>query len=178
MWEKNKGTVTCDVETAQCEDGTIKCEKIKIKESLNVTKEQSHMMLELYNVKMEPLTVRKKKKEQLNVTIVQSHVMLVLDHVRMELSNVKKKGTTKCDKSTVKCYVDTAECDNGIIKHEKKKKIKKKELPNVTKEQWHMMLVPHSARMEPSNVREKREPLNARKVLSNVILVLSNVTME
>ena len=88
-----------------------------------MTKEQSHMMLKLYNVKMEPLTVRKKKiKEQLNVTIVQSHVMLVLDHVRMELSNVKKKGTTKCDKSTVKCYVDTAKCDNGIIKHEKKKR--------------------------------------------------------
>ena len=59
-----------------------------------------------------------------------------------------------------------------------KKKIKKKELPNVTKEQWHMMLVLHNARMEPSNVREKREPLNATKVLSNVMLVLSNVTME
>ena len=39
---------------------------------------------------------------------------------------MKKKGTTKCDKSTVKCYVDTAECDNGIIKHEKKKKENKK----------------------------------------------------
>ena len=34
----------------------------------------------------------------------------------------KKKGITKCDKSTVKCYVGIAECDNGIIKCEKKNK--------------------------------------------------------
>ena len=36
MWEKNKGTtkcekrtVTCDVRTAQSDDGTVKCEKKK-----------------------------------------------------------------------------------------------------------------------------------------------------
>ena len=34
MWQN---TVTCDVDTAQCEGGTIKCEK-KIKEPPNVTK--------------------------------------------------------------------------------------------------------------------------------------------
>ena len=40
MWEKNKGTtkcdkrtVTCDVEIAQCKDGTIKCEKKKEKKN-------------------------------------------------------------------------------------------------------------------------------------------------
>ena len=38
MWEK---TVTCDVETAQYENETVKCEK-KVKESLNV-KKNCHM---------------------------------------------------------------------------------------------------------------------------------------
>ena len=43
--------------------------------------------------------------------------------MRMESSNVrKKKRTTKCDKSIVKCCVDTIERDNGTIKCEKKKK--------------------------------------------------------
>ena len=49
MWQKYS---TCDVSTAQCEDGTIKCEKKKIKELPNVTKVQSHVMLELHNVMM------------------------------------------------------------------------------------------------------------------------------
>ena len=52
----------------------------------------------------------------------------------------KKKGTTKCDKSIVKCDVGIAERENEIIKCEKKKKKKKKrEPPNVTKEQSHMI---------------------------------------
>ena len=38
MWQN---TVTCDVDIAQCEDGTIKCEK-KIKKPLNMAK-YSHM---------------------------------------------------------------------------------------------------------------------------------------
>ena len=50
----------------------------KIKEPLNMTREPSHMMLELYNVDG---TVKYEKKN---------------------------KGTTKCDKSTVKCDVITA----------------------------------------------------------------------
>ena len=37
MWEK---IVTCDVETAQCEDETVKCET-KIREPANVIKELS-----------------------------------------------------------------------------------------------------------------------------------------
>ena len=47
VWEKSKGTtkcekrtVTCDVETTQYEDGTVKCEK-KVRELLNVTKDLS-----------------------------------------------------------------------------------------------------------------------------------------
>ena len=54
-----KKTVTCDVRTAQCEDGTIKCEK-KIREPPNVRKELSHVMLEPHHVRMESLSVRKK----------------------------------------------------------------------------------------------------------------------
>ena len=55
----NKKTITCDVETAQCEDGTVKYEK-KEKEPPNVTKELSHMMLELHSVRIKPSYVRKK----------------------------------------------------------------------------------------------------------------------
>ena len=55
-----KKTITCDVGIAQCEDETIKYEK-KVRESLNVRKELSRIMLELHNMKMEPSSVRKKK---------------------------------------------------------------------------------------------------------------------
>ena len=54
-----KKTVTCDVETAQCEDETIKCEK-KVREPPNVRKELSHVMLKLRNVRMKQSNVRKK----------------------------------------------------------------------------------------------------------------------
>ena len=53
-----KRTVTYEVGTAQCEDEIVKCEK-KVMELLNVRKEQSHVMLELQNVKMEPSSMRK-----------------------------------------------------------------------------------------------------------------------
>ena len=73
MWEKCKGatkynkwtvtcdvettkyekrTVTCDVGTTQCEDRIVKCEK-NIRNSLNLTKKLSRVMLELHNVMME-----------------------------------------------------------------------------------------------------------------------------
>ena len=61
-----------------------------------MTKELSNVMLELYNVKMKP-----------------------------SKCDEKEKGTTKCDKSIVKCDVGTAERENEIIKCEKKKKKKK-----------------------------------------------------
>ena len=64
--EKNKGTnkcdkriVICNVGTAQCEDGTVKCEK-KVRGPPNVTKEVSYVMLELYNVRMKLSNVRQK----------------------------------------------------------------------------------------------------------------------
>ena len=49
MWEKSKETikckkrtVTCDIGTAQYENGTIKCKK-KVREPPNMTKELSHV---------------------------------------------------------------------------------------------------------------------------------------
>ena len=66
MWEKSKGTtkcekitVTCDIGTAQYEDGTVKCMK-KVRELPNVRKELSYMLLELHNMRMKPSNVRKK----------------------------------------------------------------------------------------------------------------------
>ena len=58
---------------------------------MNVTKELSHMMLELHNMRMEPSNMEKKVREPPNVTKELSHVMLELYNVRMKLSNVRKK---------------------------------------------------------------------------------------
>ena len=54
-----KRIVICDVGTTRYEDGIVKCEK-KVKESLNMTKELSHVMLVLHNVMMKLSNVRKK----------------------------------------------------------------------------------------------------------------------
>ena len=53
----------------------------KKRELSNVTKEQLHVILDLHNVKMEPL----------NVTKVQSHVMLELHNVRIKTVKCEKK---------------------------------------------------------------------------------------
>ena len=55
----DKRTIKCDVRTVQYDDGIVKCEK-KVRELLNVRKKRSHVMLELYNVRMEPSSMRKK----------------------------------------------------------------------------------------------------------------------
>ena len=95
--------MACDVRTAQCEDGTVKCEK-KVKEPPNVTKELSHVMLEhdVGTAQCEDETVKceKKVRKPPNVTKELSYMILEPHNVRMELSNVKKngKGTTKCEK--------------------------------------------------------------------------------
>ena len=66
MWEKSKGTTKCekkavtyDVRTAQCKDRIVKYKK-KVRESPNVKKELSHMILELHNVRMKSSNLRKK----------------------------------------------------------------------------------------------------------------------
>ena len=57
-----------------------------------MTKELSYVMLELHNVKMEPLNLRKKKVRELpNVRKKLSYVMLELHNMRMEPLNVRKK---------------------------------------------------------------------------------------
>ena len=58
----------------------------KLREPPNVTKQLSHVILELYNIMMEPSNVRKKIREPLNVRKELSHVMLELHNVRMEPS--------------------------------------------------------------------------------------------
>ena len=80
---------TCEIGIAQYENEIIKCEKKKVRESLNVRKEPLPVMLELHNVRMKPSYVRKKKTT--NVRRKLSHVMLELHNVSMEPSNVRKK---------------------------------------------------------------------------------------
>ena len=95
-----------------------------------MTKELSHVMLKLHNVRMEPSNVRKKLRKSPNVTKELLHVMLKLYNVMMELSNILiNKKTTKCDKSTIKYDVGTAQCEDGTVKCKKKVR----ELPNVRK---------------------------------------------
>ena len=80
--------------------------KKKIREQLNVTKVQSHVML----VQYEDGTIKceKKIREPSNVTKVQSHVISVLHNVSMVPSNMRKnKRTTKCNKNTITRDLDT-----------------------------------------------------------------------
>ena len=83
-------------------------------------------------------------------------MMLVLYNVRMVPSDVRQKlkGITECDKSTITCDVNIAQYEDNTIKCGKKK-LKIRELPNVTKVQSYVMLVLHNIRMVPSNVRKK-----------------------
>ena len=53
-------TVTCDV-------GIVKCEKKKVREPPNETKELLYVILELHNMRMKPSNVRKKVRESPNV---------------------------------------------------------------------------------------------------------------
>ena len=80
-------------------------------------------MLVLHNVRMVQTHVRKKKKEPPNVTKLQSDVMLVLHNVRMIQSNVRKKIREQPNvTSTVICDIGIAQCEDGIIKCQEKKK--------------------------------------------------------
>ena len=54
-------------------------------------------------------------------------------------------------KKTVTCDVGIAQCEDEIVKCEKKVR----EPPNVRKELSYVMLKSHNVRMEPSNVRKR-----------------------
>ena len=57
----------------------------------------------------------------------------------------KNNGTTECDKSIIIRDVGIAQCEDGIIKYEKKIR----EPSNVTKVQSHVMLILHNVRLVP-----------------------------
>ena len=88
--KKELSHVMLKLETAQCGDGTVKCEK-KVRKPPNVAKELSYVILEPHNVRIKPSNVRKKSKR-----------------------------TTKYDKRTVTCDFRTAQCEDGTVKCEKK----------------------------------------------------------
>ena len=71
----------------------------KIREPLNVTKELSYVMLELYNVRIELSSVRKKKKKPPNVTKELAHVILELHNVRTRAAqhNLGPKAKNLCE---------------------------------------------------------------------------------
>ena len=56
-----------------------------------MTKELTHVMLEMHNVRIEPSNVRKNVREPPNVRKELSHVILKPHNMKMELSNVRKK---------------------------------------------------------------------------------------
>ena len=55
------------------EDRSVRCEK-KVRESPNLRKKLSHVILELHNVRMKPSNMRKKIREPPNVTKELSYV--------------------------------------------------------------------------------------------------------
>ena len=96
----------------------------------------------------------------------------------MELSNVRKKNkeTTKCDKRTNTFDVETAQCEDEIVKYEKKK------IKRTTKcEKRTVTCDVGTTQCEDGTVkRDKkvREPTNVTKELSYVMLELYNVRMK
>ena len=108
MWQKYGQIFKCDVSTAQCDNGTIKCEgkKKRITEcdkstvACNVGNAQCDNEIVKCEEKIQvPPNVRnvrsnvilKKVKESPNVIKELSYVILKPHNVRMELSNVRKK---------------------------------------------------------------------------------------
>ena len=88
-----KKTITFDIGTAQCEDGIVKYKKKKVKESPNVKKELSNVMLKLETAQCGDGTVKcdKKIRKPPNVAKELTYVMLELHNVKIEPSNVRKK---------------------------------------------------------------------------------------
>ena len=74
--------------------------------------------------------LEKKIREPPNVRKELTHVMLELHNVRMNRQMWEKsKGTTKCEKRTITFDVGTAQCEDEIVKCDKKVR----KLPNMRK---------------------------------------------
>ena len=84
--------------------------------------------------------------------------------------------TVKCDKRTFICDIETAQCDDGTVKCEKKKS-----KGTIKCEKKTITCDVGTAQCEDETVKcEKKvmEPLNVRKELSYVILELHTVKIE
>ena len=89
MWEKkkkrttvcDKSTVTCDVDIAQSEDGTAKCEKKNGTIECDKSKVKCNVGTLMWQRNCQMW--EKKLRELLNMSKIQLHVMLVLHNVRM-----------------------------------------------------------------------------------------------
>ena len=80
----------CDVDIAQYDDRTIKCEE-KNNGPTEYDKSTIIYHVLLLNVTMELSNMRKKIRGPPNLTKVWSDVILILPNVMVELSNVRKK---------------------------------------------------------------------------------------
>ena len=88
----------------------------------------------------------------------------------------KSKGTTKCDKRTVICDIGTAQCEDRIVKCGKKKSkgTTKCEKITITCDVGTIQCMDRIVKYE----KIVREPLNMRKELLYVMLVMHNVRMK
>ena len=90
MWQS---TITCNISTAQCKDGTVKCEEKKWITKYN----KSSIKCDVRIAQCEDETFKCK-----NGTV--------------KCEKIKNKRTTKCHKKTVTCDIETVQCENKIIK--------------------------------------------------------------
>ena len=98
VWEKSKRItqhgkriVIYDIGTAQCEDGTIKYEKKKVRQPPSERKKIVTCDVGTTQNKDGTVKCEKKVREPPNVRKELSHVILKLHNVRMKPSNVRKK---------------------------------------------------------------------------------------
>ena len=126
-----------------------------MKESLNMTKELSYVILEPHNVRMERLNMRKKKVRQ----PPSERKKIVTCDVG---TTQNKDGTVKCEKKVREPPNVRKELSHVILKlhnvrmkpsNVRKKKVR--EPPHVRKKMSHVILELHNVKMKPSNMRKK-----------------------
>ena len=127
MWQKNSNMWCWNCKTITCDVGTAQYEDETIKCEKNKWTTKCDKRIVTYDLKTAQCEDGTIKCEKIN------------------------KETIKCEKRIVTYDVGTAQCENGTVKCEKKER----ELPNVRKEQSHVMLEMHNVRMKLSSVRKK-----------------------